>query len=136
MPHYKRINSESGYYHVISRGINKMNIFDEDNDYKNFINLIRIYSKKYEISVVAYCLMKNHFHILIKDTQKNRSMFVRCIKQIYSSDYNQRNNRIGPLFNDRFKDKPIDKTEYLKIVFRYILLNPEKAGIAKYDKYL
>lgn len=135
MPHQVRNFAESHYYHIMSRGVNKQDIFHEDKDYQNFVNLMKIYSKKYNVDILCYCLMKNHFHILVYDGNSDLPNFMRCLKHVYSVYYNKKNNRIGPLFNDRYKAKTITNEKYLYVVFKYIIINPQKAGYCKFQNY-
>ena len=131
---------EDCYYHIFNRGNNKQHIFFETKNYYHFLNLI----KKYLIEVCdiyAYCLMKNHFHLLVK-TKENipdkiiSQAFSNCFNA-YSKAINKSYNRTGSLFQDRFRRKMISDESYLRSLIIYIHLNPEKHKIigdfTKYD---
>lgn len=135
MPRYARKKSNSGYFHVIVRGIGKQILFEENADYHFFINLIEKYSLEAEITVCAYCLMENHVHMLLRDTNENIAKMMKKIGVAYARYYNHKNDRTGHLFQDRFISEPVETESYLMGVFRYILQNPQKAGVAATDKY-
>ncbi len=135
MPRQARAISESGYYHVISRGVNKEVIFRDDRDYLKYLGFLRQYSEESGISIVAYCLMNNHVHLLIRDQEGELSVFMKRIGISYAQYFNTRYERTGHLFQGRFKSQNVEDEDYLLTVYRYILLNPEKAGIASAEKY-
>ena len=116
------------YYHVYKRGNNKQHIFFETKNYFNFLNLV----KKYIIGVCdiyAYCLIKNHFHLLVKTKEKlpNKIIsqaFSSCFNA-YSKAINKSYNRTGSLFQERFRRKMITEESYLRTLIIYIHLNPE-----------
>lgn len=135
MARKRRNISESGYYHIFNRGINKQIVYEDDGDYENFINLIRIYSQKYNVDILAYCLMDNHFHLLIYDEHNNKSKFLHGLKQVYTIYFNNKYSRQGPLFGSRYNSWSVESDEYALVVFCYILLNPVRSKIAYVDKY-
>lgn len=128
------------YYHVYARGGNKQIIFLENIDYRYFINLFERYlsekpstSKDYEVypnffgrvKVLAYCLKKNHFHILIYQSDvPDLEKFMRSVMTSYSRYFNLKYKRTGPVFESRYKAVRIDSNSYLQHVSRYIHLNP------------
>ena len=125
----------SGYYHVIARGNGKQIIFEEEKDYRYFLRLLEKYSKETAIQICAYCLMENHVHILLCDTGKMCSLFMQKLEITYAWYYNHKYERSGHLFQGRYLREVVDQQEYLLGVFRYILKNPEKAGICKASEY-
>ncbi len=125
----RRQYGKTGFYHVIIRGVNKQNIFNDEQDRKTYFLLIKKYSEKFEIKIHAYCLMENHVHLLVEDKNKNLSIFMQCSASTYARYYNRKYDRIGHLFQERFKSEIIKDLNYFKTVFRYIIQNPEKAGI-------
>lgn len=127
--------SETGLYHVVSRGVNKQNIFLDEKDKEYFLFLLEKYSKKYEIQVHTHCLLDNHFHLLIKDTQTDISAFMQSLESVYARAFNKKYDRVGHLFQNRFLSEVISDEIYYKTVFRYILQNPEKAGICCFSEY-
>jgi len=133
MPRVARKKSSTGYYHIMMRGVDRQKIFKEDCDYRFFEFLLKKYSSELNIALLAYCLMTNHFHILMKTDQP--ALFIKKISSAYVKYFNQRYERIGHLFQERFKSEPVEDDVYLLTVTRYILQNPQKAGIAKYNEY-
>ncbi len=128
--------AKSGLYHIVIRGVNKQNIFYDDEDKKKFLSLLKKYSIKYNIKIHAYCLMENHVHLLLEDCQKNLSLFMQTLSSVYAKLFNKKYDRIGHLFQERFASEVIENTQYYKTVFRYIIQNPEKAGIANKKEFL
>lgn len=127
--------SESGVYHVVIRGVNKQNIFYDDADRNIFISLLKRYSKKLKVRIIAYCLMDNHVHLEFYDEEKNISLFMQCLCSLYARFFNRKYDRIGHLFADRYLSEVIKDKKYLLAVFRYILQNPYKAGICNICDY-
>ena len=135
MPRQARQLCEKGYYHVIARGVNKEIIFREEGDYLKYIGFLKKYSEEQEIILVAYCLMSNHVHLLIQDQKDHMSAFMQKLGMSYAQYYNKRYERTGHLFQNRFKSQLIGDDFYLTTAYRYILKNPEKAGIAPASEY-
>ncbi len=139
--------TEGEYYHLYSRGVEKRDIFLDDYDRSRFLKLLflangensfvyrdvenKVYSEIDKggqlVAVGVYVLMPNHFHILVKETRQNGTTdFMRKLLTSYSSYFNKRHNRVGTLFQSRFKAQHIHKDEHLKYLFSYIHLNPVK----------
>ncbi|OGY25095.1 MAG: hypothetical protein A2864_02035 [Candidatus Woykebacteria bacterium RIFCSPHIGHO2_01_FULL_39_12] len=127
MPAREPIFYKGGYYHIYSRGIEKRTIFQDDADYRRFLNKVKLYGDKYKISVLVYCLMPNHYHLLINQkTDLIVSLFIQRLNLAYSMYFNKRYERVGPLFQGRFKAKLIQTDDYLLHLSRYIHLNPRE----------
>ena len=90
----------SGYYHIMTRGINKQTIFEDHNDYSRYINYVLKYSNKLNVYIIAYCLMSNHIHLLVYDPNNNKSKMMQCVNQCYVSGYNLKYNHIGSLMQN------------------------------------
>ncbi|MCR5061278.1 MAG: transposase [Saccharofermentans sp.] len=135
MPRTRRMKSRSGIYHVMARGTDKQIIFEDTRDYIFFRKMLFRYSKEQNISIIAYCLMSNHFHLLIKDEQGELSLFMKRLQLTYVKYFNDKYERCGHLFQDRFKSECVEDDRYLLTVFRYILNNPVKAGICRVEDY-
>lgn len=135
MPRTARVKSESGYMHLITRGNGKQVIFVNRDDYLVYLALLKKYSQETGIAVCAYCLMGNHVHLLIRDQKDSVSLFMQKLNGSYSGFFNEKYERCGHLFQDRFMSEPIEEDEYLLRVFRYILNNPQKAGICSAADY-
>ena len=87
------------------------------------------------IAVCAYCLMENHVHLLIRDDADMLSVFMKKMGVSYSIYFNKKYERVGHLFQDRFRSEPVQDDAYFLTVYRYIIKNPEKAGICRYFNY-
>ncbi|MBP3783146.1 MAG: transposase [Butyrivibrio sp.] len=135
MPRHARNKSASGYMHVIVRGIGKQLLFEDDYDYKYYLKKLETYCMDTEVSVCAYCLMDNHVHLLVKGESEAIVLLMKKIGVSYSWYYNKKYDRVGHLFQDRYKSEPIENEKYLLTAFRYILKNPEKAGICSAARY-
>lgn len=135
MPRHARNKSASGYMHVIVRGIGKQLLFEEEYDYKYYLKKLEQYCMDTEVSISAYCLMDNHVHLLVKGDSEDIALLMKKIGVSYSWYYNKKYDRVGHLFQDRYKSEPIENEKYLLTAFRYILKNPEKAGICSVARY-
>ena len=135
MPRKQRIISESGYYHVVIRGVGRQMLFEEDRDYETFLRILGKYCKEINVTVLAYCLMSNHVHMLVCDCGNNISLCMKKIGVSYSKYFNEKYERSGHLFQDRFFSDPIRSENQLLKVFAYILNNPVKAGICRASEY-
>ncbi|MCI9129213.1 MAG: hypothetical protein HFJ65_02680 [Eggerthellaceae bacterium] len=131
MPRLARVKSESGFYHVIMRGAGRQVLFEDDHD-RDFL-LDKIASSKMEngIEVLAYALMDNHFHLLVRDEGDGITPFMRSIAVAYAMHYNTVYGHSGHVFQDRFISEPIEDDRYALSALRYILDNPRKAGIQR-----
>lgn len=130
-----RIHSLSGYMHIITRGIGRQVLFEDEQDHCYYISLLKKYSLETTVSICAYCLMSNHTHLLVYDSGQHISEMMKKINVCYAHYYNNKYERTGHLFQDRFLSEPIDEIGYLLTVFRYVLNNPEKAGICRAAEY-
>ncbi len=138
---------EGEYYHIYNRGVEKREIFNSDTDRDRFIRLLylsngqkafvyrNLKAKKFSeidrdtplVAIGAYCLMPNHFHLLIKEITPNGiSLFMEKFSTSYAKYFNTTHDRVGPLFQGRFKAKHVNIDEYLKYLIAYIHLNPIK----------
>jgi len=113
------------------RGINRQQIFEEDEDYERFIHTLEDYKFKCGYQVYAYCFMRNHMHLLIKEGKEDLGLVFKRIGASYVYWYNLKYKRCGHLFQDRYKSEPVENDEYFLTVLRYIHQNPLKAGIEK-----
>ena len=116
------------------RGVNKQNIFLDNQDCKMFMKIILKSKEKFKYSIYAYVLMKNHVHMEIMDNDI-MSKIIHYIASSYAMYFNNKYNRVGHLFQDRYKSKPVENEEYLLTLMRYIHQNPEKAGICITKNY-
>lgn len=135
MPRCARNLKDSGFYHIMIRGVNKDVIFKDEEDRNLFLRLLHYYNKKLKCKIHAYCLMDNHVHILFEDKSIFVSDFMRNVSSHYAREYNKKYKRVGHLYQERFKSEVVYSEEYLLRVVRYIHRNPEKAGICRTDEY-
>lgn len=135
LPRIARKYSEVKVYHITIRGIDKQNIFLDEDDKRKFISIIKETKEKYNYEIYAYCLMDNHVHLVIYDKEQKISKIMQSIEISYVFYFNMKYDRIGHLFQDRFFSKKVEDREYLKMVCRYIHQNPLKAGLGKTEEY-
>lgn len=122
--------SPSGIYHVMTRGINKIDLFHEDKDRFKYYDILRRVKEKYPFKLHAYCLMTNHVHLLVEEDDYSISQVMKSIGIRYSMYFNKKNQRVGMLFQNRFRSETIDSENQFCTCARYIHNNPVKAGIA------
>ena len=126
-----RIEYPGAVYHVTSRGNEKKAVFKDDLDRENFLNTLQQVNKRYNWLCHAYCLMTNHYHLLIETPDANLSLGMRQLNGVYTQLFNKRRKRSGHLFQGRFKGILIQKDSHLLEVCRYVVLNPIRAGMLK-----
>ena len=131
MPRQARKKSETGIYHIMLRGINRQQIFEDAEDYEKFLQVLKECKAISEFELFAYCLMGNHVHILIKPHKEPLELIFKRIGSRYVYCYNWKYHRTGHLFQDRYKSEPIDDENYFFAVLRYIHQNPIKAKFCK-----
>ena len=124
-----RIQYPGATYHVISRGIERREIFKTDADYLLFKKIFIEVIKRYNWECYAYCLMPNHYHLLIKTLDPNLSIGMCQLNSDYSQKYNIRHSRVGHLLQGRYKAILVEEKTYKNKLIRYITLNPVKAGL-------
>ena len=135
MPRKPRIEV-AGYYHIINRGVGQRIVFKETDDYEYFEELLCFYAKSYNITLHNYCLMSNHYHLLIEIQQENLSKFMRQLNGNYAIYFNKKYKRTGHLWQGRFKSRYVTDEAYLYSLMLYIEQNPLKAKIVKeLDEY-
>lgn len=123
--------SPTGYYHVMMRGNNKEKIFIKEKDKYNLIKMLKTATQEDAISFVAYCFMDNHVHLLIKGDLNDMSSAMKKVNIKYAMTYNKKYDRVGHVFQDRYKSQVIiDDTQLLRVM-RYIHKNPVKAKIVE-----
>ncbi len=127
-----RIEYPGAWYHVMNRGTCRQPIFKYRKHFDIFLALLGEISLKFQIEVHAYCLMDNHYHLLLHTPKENLSKAIQHLSSVYTMRYNRLEERTdGPLFRGRFKSKIIESESYLIQVSRYIHLNPYKAKMVK-----
>lgn len=133
----KRFLSEYGIYHIYNRGHNKMKILRDKQDNTVFLNTIRQVQLIYNFRIFAWCLMRNHYHLLIKDVKKYLPDAIGLIQERYAIYYNAKYKHSGAVFMKPFKSKPVFSRGHFFLLIGYILNNPVKAGMTyEYNDYL
>ncbi|GAB6179237.1 hypothetical protein JCM14036_05560 [Desulfotomaculum defluvii] len=132
MPRKARQSSKTGIYHIMLRGINRQNIFKDDEDRYRFLEALDKYKGISKYQVYGYCLMDNHIHLLIREGEENLANAIKRIGASYVYWYNKKYERCGHLFQDRFMSEPVEDDSYLLTVLRYIHQNPLKAKMVNY----
>ncbi len=131
-----RIEYPDAWYHVMNRGRRGEDVFSDDQDYALFTELLRETSELWNIRIAAYCLMPNHYHMLIQTPDANISRSMRHLNGVYTQRYNSRHKYDGQLFRGRYKSILIDTDSYLLQAVRYIHRNPLQAGLVEIlDEY-
>ncbi|MBI5207935.1 MAG: transposase, partial [Candidatus Firestonebacteria bacterium] len=131
MPRKKRIDYPGTLHHIIVRGINKEKIFRDDQDKNEFLNRLKLGLRKSKCQCMAWVLMSNHFHLLIRTGEKPLTNLMRSLLTSYAIYFNKKNKRCGYVYQGRYKDILCDEESYLLELIRYIHLNPIRAGIIK-----
>jgi len=121
-----RIEYPGAIYHVTSRGNERSLIYLDDGDRKHFIQVIKECSGFYHVDVMAYCLMTNHFHLLLSTREANLSRFMQSLNTSYTRYFNHKHKRSGHLMQGRYKAIVVGSEDYLLRLSRYIHLNPVK----------
>jgi len=122
-----RLEVQGGVYHVMSRGNERRDIFVDDADRKRFLGILSSVTERMNVLCHAYCLMNNHYHLLLETPDGNLSHSIRQLNGIYAQTFNRRHDRVGHLFQGRFTSKLIQKETYLLAVSRYIVVNPVRS---------
>ncbi len=131
-----RITYPGAFYHVTSRGNERKNIFKSKKDREQFLEYLASATLRYDALIHVYCLMDNHYHLLLETPSANLSQIMRHINGAYTTYFNIKRKRSGHLFQGRFKAILVDKDSYAKELSRYIHLNPVRAKIIDApDKY-
>lgn len=119
----------AGYHHIVNRGVNRINIFSDTNDKDKFLQIVCKACRVYVVILHDYCLMDNHYHLLVENSQENLSLFMRQINANYAIYYNKKTKRTGHLWQGRYSSWYIMNETYLYQTIRYIEHNPIEAGI-------
>ncbi|MFW6324691.1 MAG: helix-turn-helix domain-containing protein [Desulfovibrionales bacterium] len=126
-----RIEFPGAWYHVMNRGRRGERTFVNKQDFLSFVELLKRSVETFRVRVSAYCLMSNHYHLLIQTPEANLSRAMRHLNAVYTQDFNRRHGTDGALFRGRFKSILIEEESYLLGLVRYIHHNPLKAGIVE-----
>jgi len=135
MPRIPREYSETGIYHIMVRGNARENVFIDNQDKRKLLKIIFEKKKDELFLLYAYCIMNNHAHFVLKEMKESISNSMKKITTSYAIYFNKKYNRVGHVFQDRFRSEVIKNDSYLLSAIRYVHNNPEKAGIANKEEY-
>ena len=127
-----RIEFAGALYHVTSRGSARQPIFMSDKDRSDFLDTLADVVGRYRWICPAYCLMDNHYHLVVETPQANLSRGMRQLNGVYTQVFNRRHGRVGHLFQGRYKAVLVEKESYLLELARYVVLNPVRAGLVSH----
>ncbi len=131
MPRRARQLAESGVYHVMLRGVNRDAIFLEDADCARFLDALAEARDASRCTVLAYCLMSNHVHLVLQTSDEPIGAVVKRLGVRYAGWFNRKYGRVGHLFQDRFKSQPVEDDAYFVTLLRYVWNNPVEAGLVE-----
>ena len=130
MPRKPRIEIP-GYYHALNRGVEQRDVFLDEEDFETFEKILCKLSQEFDIVIHNFCLMNNHYHLLIEIKKENLSKFMRQLGMSYSIYFNKKYKRSGHLWQGRYKSWYVTDEAYLYTLMRYIEQNPLKAGMVE-----
>jgi putative transposase len=126
-----RIEFSSALYHMMARGDRREDIYEDDADREAFLQLLGAVCQRYGWRCHAYCLMNNHYHLVIETPQPNLSRRMCQLNGGYTQAFNRRHGRVGHVFQGRFKAILVERDSYLKELCRYVVLNPVRARLGR-----
>jgi len=129
-----RIEFPGALYHITSRGNARQTIFFDEEDFTDFLTVLGQVTKRYQLLLHSYCLMHNHYHLLIETPEGNLARGMRQLNGTYTQHANQRHQRVGHILQGRYRSILIDKENYLLELSRYIALNPVRANLVEDPK--
>ena len=135
MPRVPRMASQTGYYHIIMRGAGKQILFESDDDRRAFLRLLARLSMEEQITLIAFCLMSNHVHLVLEDRSEALAKFMQRLGVAYARRFNELTGRVGPVFQGRYASIPIESDEQLLEAVRYVHQNPQRASVARTEEY-
>jgi REP element-mobilizing transposase RayT len=131
MPRGPRLDVEGAVHHVMVRGIEHCDLFIDDTDREDLLGRLSFLAPRLGLAIYSWCLMPNHFHLLVRSGKPGLSAFMRRLQTGYAVAFNRRHRRIGHLFQNRFKSILVEEEPYLLELVRYIHLNPLRAGLVR-----
>lgn len=124
-----RIEFAGALYHVTARGDRQEDIFSDDRDRFVLLDILSQVCRRFVVSCHAYCLMSNHYHLVLETAEPNLARALRHLNGVYTQRFNNRHNRVGHVFQGRYKAILVDRDSYYLEAVRYVLLNPVRAKI-------
>ncbi|MGR9073745.1 MAG: transposase [Gammaproteobacteria bacterium] len=126
-----RIELAGGLYHVTSRGDRREDIYLTDDDRRMWLEIFADTCRRHRWLCHAYCLMNNHYHIVVETIEGNLAKGMRQLNGVYTQRFNRKYDRVGHVFQGRYKSIVVDRDSYLLSLLRYVVLNPVRAGMIR-----
>ena len=126
-----RIEFPGALYHVTARGNAQQDIFLDDEDRRRFLRVLEQVVSRFQLLVHAYCLMGNHYHVVLETQEANLSRAVRQLNGVYTQAFNRRHDQVGHVLQGRYKAILVDRDSYLLELCRYVVLNPVRAKMTR-----
>jgi len=131
MPRQPRIQYQDALYHIFSRGNFDQDLFLNESDFELFIGLLSVTQRRHNFRVFSYCLMTNHYHLLLGTPDGNLAQGMQHLNGVYATAFNTRNDHYGHVMQGRYNYRLIEHEAYFCQVARYIVLNPVHAGLVQ-----
>jgi putative transposase len=131
MPRIARNTLPDGIFHVTGRGVARDSIFRDGIDYADFERHLLRVRDLYEWTLHAYCLLPNHYHLIVETTQRDLSIGMQKLNGRYAQRFNQRYDRVGHVFQNRFSSYVIESEEHFERALAYVAANPIEAGLCE-----
>jgi putative transposase len=120
------------YYHITNRGLLKRKLFFNHKDYRRFLERLKYYKRKFDIDIALYCLMPNHYHLIMRPESGDDGLqFIKFLQMSYAKYFNIKYDRKGQTFEGRYRLELLDSQQYLVNTMKYIINNPIKAGLVE-----
>lgn len=129
-----RLQFPGALYHVMSRGNGKALIFLDKRDFERFLEILEATAKRFGVICSTFCLMPNHYHLVLTTPQANLSAAIKYLNGVYSQWWNCRHQRCGHTFQGRFKAQFVQRERYFLALCRYVVLNPVRAGLVQHPR--
>ena len=126
-----RIEIAGAVYHVVARGNERRPVFADDIDRSRFLEVLRGAAERYRWKTLAYCLMGNHYHLLVRTEACTLARGMRHVNGVYAQWFNRRHDRVGHLWQGRYKAVLVQQDEHLLVAIRYVVRNPVRAGLTR-----
>jgi len=129
-PKHTRILLDNVLYHIYSRGNQKQKVFFDEQDFKEFLSRLMRYKRRYSVKLYAFCLMPNHFHLILEIKDKyDLKKFMQGLNRSYTAYFNNKYDKVGHLWQNRFKSKIMAKNEYIIDCINYVEHNPVRKNL-------
>jgi putative transposase len=131
VPRLARSVVSGGLFHVVCRGVARSAICRDETDYSALIKQLQEVAQRFDWNLIAYCLMPNHYHLLVEADQEQLSAGMHRLNGLYAQRFNRRHDRVGHLFQERFWSRAIESEEQFSRAVTYVAFNPVEAGLCR-----